>query len=189
MRFRKNLERLGEIFAYEISKTLDYKEKEIITPLGIAKTSIPVQTPVLTTILRAGLPLHQGLLRFFDHAESGFISAYRKYRKNGKFIIKLDYISAPSVDKKVLIVSDPMLASGGSLVTTLKGLFDSGKPTHTHVVSVLATKEGINHVKKHFSRLPITIWTGAIDDELTAKAYIVPGLGDAGDLAYGKKED
>lgn len=189
MRFRRNLERMGEIFAYEISKTFKYEEKEIVTPLGISKMNLPVEYPILVTILRAGLPLHQGLLNFFDSAESAFVSAYRKYTKDEKFIIKLDYISSPPIEGRTLIISDPMLATGGSLISSLNGLLEKGKPKHIHIVSILATKEGINNVKRKFSLKNVTIWTGAIDAELTAHAYIVPGLGDAGDLAYGKKED
>lgn len=187
MRFRKNLYRLGEIFAYEISKTLNYKQVEVTTPLGVLDMHIPSEQPVLATILRAGLPLHEGLLNFFDQAESGFVSAYRKYSKDEKFTIKLDYISAPDITKKILIVSDPMLATGGSLTTSLKGLMEVGKPKHIHIVSVLASDEGIAYVKKMFSLKNLTIWVGAIDAELTAQAYIVPGLGDVGDIAYGKK--
>lgn len=189
MRFRMNLERMGEVFAYEISKTFNYEEKEIITPLGISRMELPVEKPVLATILRAGLPLHDGLLKFFDNADCAFVSAYRKYVKNEKFIIKLDYVSAPNMDKRILILSDPMLATGGSLVASLKGLMEKGKPKHIHIVCALATNEGINYVKKKFSLKNLTIWTGAIDAELTARAYIVPGLGDAGDLAFGKKDD
>jgi len=189
LRFRMNLERMGEVFAYEISKTLEFAEKEIVTPLGISKMSLPVEKPLLATILRAGLPLHQGLLNFFDNADCAFVSAYRKYRKNKKFTIKLDYISAPGIENRILIVSDPMLATGGSLVASLKGLLEKGTPKKIHVVSALATKEGINFVKRNFSLKNMTFWIGAIDAELTAQAYIVPGLGDAGDLAYGKKED
>lgn len=188
-RFRKNLERMGEVFAYEISKTFDYAEKEITTPLGIAKMTLPVEKPVLATIMRAGLPLHQGLLNFFDDADSAFVSAYRKYIKNEKFTIKLDYISAPPVDDRIIILSDPMLATGGSLVASLKGLMEKGKPRHVHIVCALATNEGIDNVKRNFSLKNMTIWTGTVDAELTAQAYIVPGLGDAGDLAFGKKDD
>ena len=188
-RFRRNLQRIGEIFAYEISKTFDFQDVEVTTPLGTLEMSIPKEQPVLATILRAGMPLHEGLLGFFDQADSGFVSAYRKYSKDEKFTIKLDYISAPSIEKRVLVVSDPMLATGGSLVASLNGLLESGKPKHIHIVSVLASDEGIARVKKTFSLKDVTIWTGAIDAELTAQAYIVPGLGDAGDLAYGKKED
>ncbi len=189
LRFRRNLERLGEIFAYEISKTFTYKEKEVVTPLGTSKMNLPVEIPVIATILRAGLPLHQGLLNFFDRADSAFVSAYRKYRKNGKFIIKLDHVSSPGIEDRILIVSDPMLATGGSVIASVKGLLEKGKPKHIHIVCALATKEGINAVKRNFSLKNLSIWTGAIDDELTAQAYIVPGLGDAGDLAFGKKND
>ena len=146
------------------------------------------EQPVLATILRAGLPLHQGLLNYFDKADSAFVSAYRNYSEND-FTINLDYISAPGIDKRVLIISDPMLATGGSLVASLKGLYEKGKPAHTHIVCVLASEEGIKKIKKAFTFRKITLWVGAIDDELTAKAYIVPGLGDAGDLAFGNKDD
>jgi uracil phosphoribosyltransferase len=189
MRFRRNLERIGEIFAYEISKTLQYREVEVETPLGVAHMMLLKEQPVLATILRAGLPLHQGMLNFFDQAENAFVSAYRKYDADEDFVIKLDYISSPSLENKVLILSDPMLASGGSFIASLKGLLEKGQPSHIHLVSVLATDEGIRNIKKHFSLRNVTLWTGSIDDELTAKAYIVPGLGDAGDLAYGKKDD
>jgi len=189
LRFRRNLQRIGEIFAYEISKTFDYEEKDIITPLGTAKMNLPIEKPVLATILRAGLPLHQGLLNYFDDADNGFVSAYRKYENNEDFIIKLDYVSAPSLKDRTLIISDPMLASGGSLVAALNGLLQKGKPKKIHIVTVLATEEGLAKVKRHFSLKNVTIWTGKIDDELTAKAYIVPGLGDAGDLAFGVKDD
>lgn len=187
LRFRRNLQRMGEIFAYEISKTLKYKEVEVTTPLGILNMNIPSEQPLLATILRAGLPLHEGLLSFFDQAESGFVSAYRKYSKEEKFTIKLDYISAPDISKKVLILSDPMIATGSSLTASLSGLLETGKPKHIHIVSILASDEGIARVKKMFSLKNLTIWVGAIDAELTAQAFIVPGLGDAGDLAYGKK--
>lgn len=188
LRFRRNLERVGEIFAYEISKRFAYEKVEVTTPLGIAAMNLPKEQPVLATILRAGLPLHQGLLNYFDQADNAFVSAYRKYKKNGGFTIKLDYVSAPSVEGRILIVSDPMLATGGSLLTALNGLLAKGKPKHIHVVCVLASEEGIKAVKKRYSLRNLTLWIGAIDDELTAKAFIVPGLGDAGDLAFGKKD-
>ncbi len=191
LRFRKNLERLGEIFAYEISKELEYKEVQVVTQLGIANMKIIDKQPLLATILRAGLPLHQGFLNFFDNADNAFISAYRKYDKNEQetFIIKLDYLSSPLIKGRTLIISDPMLATGGSLIAAIKGMFEKGKPKHIHIVSVLSSIEGINAIKKNFSKTKMTFWTGAIDDELTAKAYIVPGLGDAGDLAFGTKKD
>jgi len=189
MRFRRNMERAGEIFAYEISKTFGYEEKEVITPLGMARMKLPTSRPVLATILRAGLPLHQGLLNYFDTSDSAYVSAYRKYTKAEDFVIKLDYISAPSLEGKILILSDPMLATGGSLTAALKGLLQNGEPAHIHVVTLLASEEGIINLKRQFSLKPLTIWVGAVDDELTAKAFIVPGLGDAGDLAFGAKED
>ncbi len=189
LRFRRNLERMGEIFAYEISKVLDYKNTDIETPLGEAHMSVMAEQPVLATILRAGLPLHQGMLNYFDNAENAFISAYRKYDADEDFVIKLNYVSSPGIQDKVLILSDPMLATGGSIVASLKGIFEKGTPKHTHIVCVLASEEGIKTIRKSFSAKKTTIWVGAIDDELTAKAYIVPGLGDAGDLAYGIKED
>ena len=188
MRFRRNMERIGEIFAYEISKTLNYKKDQITTPLGTSEMMIPADKIVLATILRAGLPLHQGLLNYFDRAENAFISAFRKYRKEGGFDIQFGYLSSPLIDDKILVLSDPMLASGSSMVLAYQSMLEKGKPAEIHVVSVLASHEGIAFLKKSFSKYKLKIWTGAIDDELTAKAYIVPGLGDAGDLAYGAKE-
>lgn len=187
LRFRRNMERVGEIFAYEISKELEYVDKEITTSLGVAPMKIPAEKPVLATILRAGLPLHQGLLNYFDSSDSAFVSAYRKYRKSKKFIIKMDYLSSTSLMNKVLIISDPMLATGGSMSTSIKALMENGKPKHIHVVSLVASEEGLSTIKKNFSLHNLTIWIGALDNELTAKAYIVPGLGDAGDLSFGTK--
>jgi len=187
MRFRRNMERLGEIFAYEISKKLKYEERDVTTSLGEAKCKVLNMQPVIATILRAGLPMHQGILNFFDKADNAFISAYRKHHKNGSFTIQIEYTSCPVIEDKVLILSDPMLATGGSMVLTYKELLTKGKPTHTHLVSVLASAQGVDYVKKHLPAGKFTLWVGAVDDELTAKAYIVPGLGDAGDLAYGSK--
>jgi uracil phosphoribosyltransferase len=189
MRFRWNLERIGEIFAYEISKEMNYAAVKVSTPLGMLDMNLLSEQPVLATILRAGLPLHQGLLNYFDKAESAFVSAYRKYTKNENFTIKLDYMSSPSIDGRILIVSDPMLATGGSLVASIRGLFEKGTPAHTHVVCALASDEGIAKLKRAFTFKKLTLWVGAIDMELTAKAFIVPGLGDAGDLAYGRKDE
>jgi len=186
MRFRKNLERMGEIFAYEISKSLEYEVKEVTTPLGIADVPVLKEQPIVGTILRAGMPLHQGILNFFDHADNAFISAYRKHHKDGTFDIKLEYVSSPMLTDRILILCDPMLATGSSIVMTYKALLERGIPRHTHIVSALASMQGVNHVKSHLST-NITIWAAAIDEELTAQAYIVPGLGDAGDLAYGTK--
>ncbi len=189
MRFRRNLERIGEIFAYEISKTFDYEHHEITTPLGVANIQLIREQPVLATILRAGLPMHQGLLNYFDKADNAFISAYRKYDKNEDFKISLEYLSSPDINNRILILTDPMLATGASIVKVMKGLLGSGKPSHVHIVAALASIEGVEFVKRHLSLLDMTIWVGGLDDELTAQAYIVPGLGDAGDLAYGMKTD
>ncbi|MEI6696787.1 MAG: uracil phosphoribosyltransferase [Bacteroidota bacterium] len=187
MRFRKNMERLGEIFAYELSKKLQYESKEVVTSLGIAEIQLLKQQPVIASILRAGLPFHYGLLNYFDQAENAFISAYRKHDKKGNFDIQIEYLSCPDLTDKVLILADPMLATGASMVKTYKELISHGKPSHTYFVSVLASAEGIDYVHKHLSISDVSIWVGAVDDELTAQAYIVPGLGDAGDLAYGNK--
>lgn len=185
MRFRRNLERLGEIFAYEISKVLTYEEYEVQTPLGLANMNLLPSQPILATILRAGLPLHQGLLNYFDRADSAFISAYRKVRKSGDFIIQTEYLSSPDLTDKVVIVSDPMLATGQSMVLCCKELLAEYKVKQLHVVSVIASQEGVDHVKANLPQAKF--WLGAIDEEMTTKAYIVPGLGDAGDLAYGEK--
>ncbi len=187
MRFRRNMERVGEIIAYEISKTLNWSSKEVVTSLGVANCEVLDQQPVIATILRAGLPLHQGLLNAFDRAENAFISAYRKHGKDGRFDIKVEYVSGPPLADKFLIISDPMLATGASMVLSYKALTRKGAPVHTHIVSVLASNEGVEYVKKNMPDDNYTLWLGAVDDELTARAYIVPGLGDAGDLAFGSK--
>ncbi len=187
LRFRRNMERLGEIFAYEISKKLDYEPKEVITSLGTAMVSSLRKYPVLGTILRAGLPLHQGLLNFFDKSENAFVSAYREHRKDDEFAVQIEYTSCPELEGRVLILSDPMLATGHSMFSSYKELIIQGKPSHTHVVAVLASLRGVEYLKRFMPKKGVTIWVGAIDDELTAQGYIVPGLGDAGDLAYGKK--
>lgn len=188
MRFRRNMERLGEIFAYEISKTFEYKIINVDTPLGEASMSVIAEQPVLGTILRAGLPLHQGVLNYFDKSENAFISAFRRHYKDGSFEIKIDYMSSPMLENRVMILVDPMLATGQSMVLTIKEILSNhGKPKHIHIVSAIASSEGIDYVKRNMGSMNYTIWTAAIDDELTAQAYIVPGLGDAGDLAYGTK--
>jgi uracil phosphoribosyltransferase len=189
MRFRRNLERIGEIFAYEISKTLNYKEVEITTPLGISNMKLSTDVPVLATILRAGLPLHQGLLNYFDNARNAFISAFRKHHRDGSFEIQVDYMSSPHLEGKTLILVDPMLATGKSMLLAYQELLTAGKPCHTHIVSAIAGIQGIEYVQKHLSSHKYTLWIGAIDEELTAQSYIVPGLGDAGDLAYGCKNE
>jgi len=185
MRFRRNLERIGEIAAYEISKILPYKEVETSTPLGTAISKVLEQQPVLTTILRAGLPLHQGLLNYFDQADNAFVSAYRKHDKDGTFEISLDYFSSPEIENRIVIISDPMLATGASLVKTVQYIKEEGKPRAIHIVAAIACSVGIEFVRRNIPEA--TIWCGDIDDELTAKGYIVPGLGDAGDLAFGTK--
>lgn len=187
MRFRRNMERIGEVMAYELSRTMEYDSEQVTTPLGEAVVDVPREQPVLATILRAGLPLHQGLLNYFDRADSAFVSAYRKHRKGEEgFDIEVEYLSSPRIDDRVLVISDPMLATGRSMVLVHKALLRMGKPRALHVVSVIASTEGVEHVKAH---LPAgtRIWVGAVDEEMTAQAYIVPGLGDAGDLAYGTK--
>ena len=188
LRFRRNLERTGEIFAYEISKELNYTKKEIQTPLGTAFEPVISDDIILGTILRAGLPFHNGLLNYFDKAENAFISAYRKYQNDGQFEIKVEYISSPSPKDKIIILSDPMLATGHSMVLAYKSLIKRGIPAHTHIVVLIASKEGIELINKELPKNKFTLWVGVIDDELTVKSYIVPGLGDAGDLAYGGKE-
>ena len=187
MRFRRNLERIGEIFAYEISKTLRYRPVEITTPLGISTCSLTEDEIVLATILRAGLPLHNGLLNYFDGAQNAFIAAYRKYGKDNKFDINLEYVTSPSVDGKILILADTMLATGASVVLAYKKLLEDGNPVHTHIVCPIASSYGVEYLSKNLSHKTVTLWTGAIDEELTNKSYIVPGLGDAGDLAFGDK--
>jgi uracil phosphoribosyltransferase len=190
MRFRRNLERTGEIFAYEISKELDFISTEITTPLGQVNIPLLNEKPVLATILRAGLPMHQGLLNYFDDAENAFISAYRKHGKNEKeFTIKIEYMSGPDLAGKTVILSDPMLATGASILMVIKAIQQFGKPKHIHIVSLIASSEGILNIKKGLKKDNYSLWLGAIDDELTATSYIVPGLGDAGDLAYGPKQN
>lgn len=188
MRFRRNMERLGEIFAYEVSKKIRYENKEVVTPLGELEIPLIAEPPVLATILRAGLPFHQGFLNMFDQAESAFISAFRKHHKDGRFTIQVEYVSCPDLENRVLIVTDPMLATGSSLVLSCNELMQRGIPEEIHVVTVIASSQGIEYVRKHLPHRKVHIWTAAVDEELTAQAYIVPGLGDAGDLAYGKKE-
>jgi len=185
MRFRRNLERIGEVAALEISKELAHKEIEVQTPLGTATCKVLKDQPVLGTILRAGLPLHQGLLNYFDKADNAFISAYRKHQRDGSFEISMEYISCPDLENRLLILSDPMLATGASLVKTIQFLKDEGPPAEIHIVTAIACTVGIEYLRREEPQ--VKIWCGDIDDELTAKGYIVPGLGDAGDLAFGAK--
>lgn len=188
MRFRRNLERIGEIMAYEISKTMEYESKEVVTPLGVKEVRVLKEQPVLATILRAGLPFHQGLLNMFDKADNAFIAAYRKYDKDDDSEIRVEYFSSPDLDGRVLIICDPLLATGESLVKTIDGLLgDFTEPKHIHIAVAVASSDGLEHLRCHMYRHNITIWVGSVDDELTARAYVVPGLGDAGDLAFGAK--
>jgi len=186
MRFRRNLERISEIMGYELSKKLEFEIKDIETPLGIAPTAVLKDQPVIATILRAGLGMHMGLLNYFDKAESSFVSAYRKHTTAEEFDIHVEYMASPKIDNKVLIINDPMLASGGSMALVYKALLKQGRPSRVIVVSAIASAQSLEYLKKY---LPDTTeyFIGAIDKELTAQSYIVPGLGDAGDLAYGVK--
>jgi uracil phosphoribosyltransferase len=186
MRFRRNLERIGEIAAYEISKQLPWKVQETPTPLGIHESKVLSSQPVLATILRAGLPLHNGMLNYFDKADNAFISAYRKHHRDGSFEISLEYMSCPALDDRIIIISDPMLATGASIVKTIQYMKNQGNPASIHVVVAIACTVGIEYIIRECGEA-VTIWCGDIDDELTAKGYIVPGLGDAGDLAFGTK--
>jgi uracil phosphoribosyltransferase len=185
MRFRRNLERIAEVAAYEISQQLPWEEVEIQTPLGIAICKRLKEQPVLATILRAGLPMHTGMLSYFDRADNAFISAYRKHHHDGTFEISLEYMSCPPLEDRVVIISDPMLATGSSLVKTIQFMKNDGAPAQIHVVAAIACTVGIEYVRMEHPE--VKIWCGEIDDEITAKGYIVPGLGDAGDLAFGCK--
>ena len=188
LRFRRNLERAGEIFAYEISKTLEYSEKPVTTPLGIANMSTHDDKIVVATILRAGLPLHQGILNFFDDAQNAFVAAYRKYDKGGGFHINIEYASTPDLTGKTLILADTMLATGASLEIAYNRLLEEGEPKHTHLVCPIASSYAVEYLQKNLDGTKATLWVAAIDEELTSRSYIVPGLGDAGDLAYGIKK-
>lgn len=189
LRFRDNLNRIGEVFAYEISKELKFEINDVQTPLGVAKVPKLRQQPVLATILRAGLAMHNGLLRIFDRAENCFISAYRKYVEGGEFEIEFEYMASPSLDDKVIILSDPMLASGRSMEIGYEALFSKGTPSHVHLIAIIASQEGVDYIVDSIKAENVTLWLGAIDPEMTPKSYIVPGLGDAGDLAFGEKVD
>ncbi|MBK7884246.1 MAG: uracil phosphoribosyltransferase [Chitinophagaceae bacterium] len=185
MRFRRNLERIAEVIGYEISKTMPWKETEVTTPLGISSSKLLQEQPVLATILRAGLPMHNGLLNYFDKADNAFLSAYRKHNPDGSFEISMQYMSCPDIDSRILIISDPMLATGSSLVKSIQYLKSEGNIKDLHIVCAIACSVGIEFVRR--AEPTATIWCGDIDEELTAKGYIVPGLGDAGDLAFGAK--
>ena len=188
MRFRRNMERVAEIMAYEISKKLNYKTEMVETPLGVAAVESISDKVVVATILRAGLPFHQGFLNYFDDAENGFVSAYRKNRPDGSFIVDVEYVSTSSLAGKTLILVDPMLATGTSLMLVYDALIRrAGEPEHTHFAAAFASEQGVDYVRKHTNPEKCTLWCAAVDEELTSKSYIVPGIGDAGDLAYGEK--
>ena len=188
MRFRRNLERIGEVMGYEISRSLNYVSRIVETPLGEASVEMISDKIVLATILRAGLPMHQGFLNYFDDAESAFVSAYRKSSKDGSFKVKVEYISSCDLEGKTLILADPMLATGTSLVLAYEALIaKGGEPAHTHVASIIASAQGIDYASRPLPSRKTTLWLGAVDAELTSRSYIVPGIGDAGDLAFGEK--
>ena len=188
MRFRRNLERSGEIMAYEISKTFSYAHETVETPFGEAEMMVADNQIVIASILRAGIPFHQGFLNYFDHAESGFVSAFRKYSKDGSFKVNVEYLSCVDLEDKTLILIDSMLATGMSVVLAYKALVEKGgQPAHTHIATILASEEGVDYVRKNLPKQKVDVWCGAVDAELTVKSYIVPGMGDVGDLAYGEK--
>ena len=188
LRFRKNLERIGEVMSYEISKDFRYSEKLVTTPLGTARVNTADDKIVIGTILRAGIPYHQGFLNYFDQAENAFVSAYRKYKDKLNFEIFIEYIASPRIDGKILILTDPMLATGGSMELSYRALLTKGEPEHIHIASVIASQKAIEYITTHFPEEKTTVWVGAIDPDLNEHSYIGPGLGDAGDLAYGEKE-
>ena len=190
LRFRRNLERLGEIMAYEISKDLSYKTISVTTPLDVAEVSVLDEEIVIATILRAGLPYHHGVLNYFDSAENAFVSAYRKYKETGhqSFDIHIEYIASPNIDGKTLILTDPMLATGSSMELTYRALLTKGTPKKIHIASIIASKQAVDYCIKNFPEDKTTIWVAAVDPHLNESSYIVPGIGDAGELAYGEKE-
>lgn len=188
MRFRRNLQRIGEIMAYEISKRMTYGKTEIATPLSTMQSDVLTEQVVLATIFRAGIPFHLGFLDYFDHAQNAFVSAYRKYREKENFDVFIEYIASPRIDGKTLIIADPMLATGSSMELCYKALLTKGTPSHVHVASIIASQAAIDYVKSVFPDDSTTVWVGAVDPVINAHSYIVPGLGDAGDLAYGIKE-
>lgn len=186
MRFRRNMERIGSILGYEMSKHFEYAPREIQTPLGSTRMDVPRHQPVITSILRAGIPFHQGLLDFFDEADSAFVSAYRHHTEGNRFVVKLEYIAAPDLHERMLILADPMIATGRSMITAWEALQERGAPSSLFIAAIIASEEGMEYVRRHLPQA--RLFVGAIDAELTAKSYIVPGLGDAGDLAFGLKE-
>lgn len=189
MRFRVNMQRIGGLMAYEISKHLQFNNTMVKTPLGTTQSRTIADKVVLATILRAGLPMQEGMLKILDKAENAFVSAYRKYEKGDNFHIEFEHFSAPLLDDKIMILADPMMATGASMELSYRALLRNGTPRHTHIATIIASKEGVDFIKEKLSGIDVTLWVGAVDDELTSKSYIVPGLGDAGDLAYGSKSD
>lgn len=188
LRFRRNLERIGEIMAYEISRTLTYNEVEVTTPLGVSKCHRIAAPVVLATIFRAGVPFHHGFLNYFDDAENAFVSAYRKYKEKENFDVCIEYLASPNLEDKIVVIADPMLATGASMELSYRALLTKGSPRHIHVASVIASQKAIDYITKTFPADRTTIWVGAVDEHINDHSYIVPGLGDAGDLAYGVKE-
>ncbi|MDR1258642.1 MAG: uracil phosphoribosyltransferase [Tannerellaceae bacterium] len=188
-RFRRNVERIGEIMAYEISKTFSYSAKNIASPLGVARMYTPDESVVISTILRAGLPFHHGFLSYLDDAGSAFVSAYRKYKDRLNFDIHIEYIASPSLTGKLLIITDPMLATGSSMELAYKALQTKGEPSCIHLASIIASRQAVDYIREVMPESRTTLWLAAIDNDLDDHSYIVPGLGDAGDLAYGEKED
>ena len=188
LRFRRNLERIGEIMAYEISRTLEYTSVDIDTPLARTKSDIISSQLVLATIFRAGVPFHQGFLNFFDHAQNAFVSAYRKYKEKENFDVCIEYLASPRLDGKTLILADPMLATGASMELSYRTLLTKGEPKEIHVASVIASQVAVDYIATHFPADRTTLWVGAVDPEINSHSYIIPGLGDAGDLAYGQKD-
>lgn len=188
LRFRTNLKRIGQIMAYEVSKRMAYDDVDVQTPLGTANCRSMAENPVIATILRAGLPFHEGFLSYFDHADNAFVSAYRRYKEKGDtFDVLIEYLASPSIEGRTLIIADPMLATGSSMELAYHALLSKGNPAHIHVASVIASRASLDYVTSHFPADKTTVWVGAVDDEINDHSYIVPGLGDAGDLAYGKK--
>lgn len=189
LRFRTNLQRIGQIMSYEISKRLSYADRTVETPLGPSVCKTPADNVVLATILRAGLPFHEGFLSYFDHAENAFVSAYRRYKEKGDtFDVLIEYLASPGIEGKTLLLVDPMLATGSSMELAYEALLSKGTPAHIHVASVIASRQGVDYVCSHFPEERTTLWCGAIDEHVNAHSYIVPGLGDAGDLAFGIKD-
>lgn len=188
LRFRRNLERIGQIMAFEISRTLEYKEVKVTTPLGVSNCHRIADPVVLATIFRAGVPFHQGFLDYFDNAENAFVSAYRKYKEKENFDICIEYLASPRLENKIVVIADPMLATGASMELSYRALLTKGTPRHIHIASVIASQRAIDYVSEKFPKDRTTLWVGAVDDHINGHSYIVPGLGDAGDLAYGVKE-